>query len=313
MNKDNNRSARRITLLLAAAAILLSAAAAGLALQNHALRKKIAQIREDMPLQQTPAPSDGGESEALSAPEPQTDAAVQRALDSFVAAQGGTWDIFYESLETGDGASARSGHEKEPRSVSASVIKLFVMGAVYDAVERGDLRHDDVYGSLTSMITISDNDACNRLVRLLGGGDEKKGIAAVNAFAADLGCKDTQMNRLMLQNNGTENYVTARDCALMLRLIDQGACVSPEASEEMLALLKAQTVNDRLPAALPQGVTVAHKTGNLSNLSCGDVGIVFTDKGDYILCVLSNYSQNDAETTAAIAALSRTVYDIVTA
>ena len=89
--------------------------------------------------------------------------------------------------------------------------------------------------------------------------------------------------------------------------------MSASASAEMLALLKAQTVNDRLPANLPQGVTVAHKTGNLSNLSCGDAGIIFTQRGDYLLCVLSNHSQNDVQTTGAIAVLSRTIYDVVAA
>ena len=181
------------------------------------------------------------------------------------------------------------------------------------AMQRGELDARRVYADLKRMIALSDNDACNRLVRTLGGGDAASGLAAVNRFAAAVGCTGTQMNRLMLQNNGSENYITARDCAAILRLIYTGSCVSAEASADMLELLKAQTVNDRLPASLPQGVTVAHKTGNLSNLSCGDVGIIFTPSGDYIFCVLSNYAQNDVQTTAAIAALSRTVYDLATA
>lgn len=239
------------------------------------------------------------------------DEPVQNALDGFVSSQGGTWDVYYESLSDGAYAAAQSGHGAEPRSVSASVIKLFVMGAVYDAIDRGALAHDNVYTNLRSMITASDNTACNTLVRALGNGDAGAGIQAVNRFAQSIGCTGTQMTRLMLQQTGTENYVTARDCATILRLIYRGACVSADASAEMLALLRGQTVNNRLPASLPADTVVAHKTGDLANLSCGDVGIVFSPAGDYILCVLSNYSTNDAQTVSAIATLSRTVYDVV--
>ena len=301
---------RRPALILAAVAVAL--AAASLALFVRALRAEDdapARKAQHTPAAETALPTVAAETPA---PQPQPDEAVQQAFEDFLTANGGTWDLYYESLGTGAYAEAQSGHAADVRSVAASVIKLFVMGAVYDAVQRGDLSHDAVYVDLKSMITLSDNDACNRLVRLLGSGDAEKGIAAVNRYIQSLGCASTRMNRLMLQP-GEENYVTARDCAAILRLIYEGSCVSKSASEEMLALLKAQTVNDRLPANLPQGVTVAHKTGNLINLSCGDVGIVFTPSGDYILCVLSNYSQNDAATTAAIASLSRTVYDRVTA
>ena len=324
MNR-NNRPLRLLATVLAALALL--AAAAALILAGRTLlreqRRKAERAEETAQHRREPRGEEDDEPDLTVRiepdepdPEPDTpdaDPAVQAALEQFLSAQGGTWDIYYESLSDGAFAAVQSNHGAEPRSVAASVIKLFVMGAVYDAVRTGALQHDAVYADLRSMITASDNDACNRLVRLLGGGDPAAGEAAVNRFAQSLGCADVQMNRLMLQNNGTENYVSARDCAAILRLIYEGACVSKSASAEMLELLKGQTVNDRLPAALPQGVTVAHKTGNLSNLSCGDVGIVFSPAGDYILCLLSNYSQNDAQTTGAMATLSRTIYDIVTA
>lgn len=305
---------RRLALTLAAVAAVLAIVSGALAVRTL-LREKEADEDMETVAAETARPEETSEPEAHPAvsPTPAVDTDVQKALKDFTAAQGGVWDLYYESLSTGAYAEAQSGHSAEPRSVAASVIKLFVMGAVYDSDARGKLDADALHDDLKRMIALSDNDACNRLVRTLGGGDAASGLAAVNRFAAAVGCTGTQMNRLMLQNNGTENYVTARDCALLLKQIYTGSCVSEEASADMLELLKAQTVNDRLPASLPQGVTVAHKTGNLSNLSCGDVGIIFTSSGDYIFCVLSNYAQNDVQTTAAIAALSRTVYDLATA
>ena len=308
MKEKNTQTAlRRVVLVLAVIALVMSATLAAL-LARKALRGRDETPPETAaPAGETPAPaSDAPESVAAQA------ADVQKLFDDFVAAQGGTWDLYYESLTTGETASARCGHDSEPRSVAASLIKLYVMGAVYDAVARGTLTHDAVYQSVYSMITASDNDACNRLVTMLGGGDPVKGMQAVNAFAASIGCTGTQMNRLMLQP-GTENFVTASECGAMLRLIYRGACVSADASAEMLTILKAQTVNDRIPASLPQGTAVAHKTGNLINLSCGDAGIVLAPGGDYILCAIANHEPSDAQATSAIATLSRTVYNAVTA
>lgn len=51
----------------------------------------------------------------------------------------------------------------------------------------------------------------------------------------------------MLVENGTQNYVSAEDCAAFLRLVYNRQCVSQEASEQMLAHLLAQQVNDRIP------------------------------------------------------------------
>ena len=49
----------------------------------------------------------------------------------------------------------------EPRALAASLIQLFVMGAVYDAVQTGALATTQSTPDLSSMIAASDNDACN--------------------------------------------------------------------------------------------------------------------------------------------------------
>ena len=61
---------------------------------------------------------------------------------------------------------------------SASVIKAFIMAAVYDKLiypDEGTTVSSDYESTLkpllTSMITVSDNDSANELVRQLGGGD----------------------------------------------------------------------------------------------------------------------------------------------
>ena len=234
--------------------------------------------------------------------------ALQNFLDGYTPTCGGKWDIRVESLATGETAQLRKNLADNDTLVSASLIKLFIMGAVYERVNAGALAQRDVRDALEKMITISDNNSANKLVLLLGSGDKTAGLAAVNAFAAAIGCPDSQQNRLMLENNGLQNYTTGSDCAKILRLIYEGKCVSEEYSAEMLSLLKAQTVNDRIPAEIPLSTVIAHKTGDLSGLSCGDVGIVFSPGGDYIICAICNAPAGDAAAADAIAALSSSVF-----
>ena len=55
----------------------------------------------------------------------------------------------------------------------------------------------------------------------------------------------------------------------------------------MLDIMKRCQTNTRIPKNLPDGTVVAHKTGTLDKLNV-DIGIVYTPKGDYILCMFYN-------------------------
>lgn len=82
------------------------------------------------------------------------------------------------------------------------------------------------------------------------------------------------------------NVTSAVDLAIFYRMLLAGEVVSAEASEEMLDLLAGQGINDRLPAYLPAGTVVAHKTGNLEGL-VHDVGIIYAPAGPIIVVVLT--------------------------
>jgi beta-lactamase class A len=220
------------------------------------------------------------------------------------------WDVWVESLGSGESISCFNGEEPAPMA-SASLIKLFIMAAVYEQIELGNIKEEDVQADLRSMITVSDNTASNELTSLLGGGDAEDGIKAVNEYAAGIGCKDTYMNRLMLVENGMQNYTTASDCATILRMIYNGECVSRESSEKMLGLLKAQQRTGKIPAGVPDDVETANKTGELTGISECDVAIVFAETGDYILCALSEPSDNSAAARKIIN-ISKAVYSYMT-
>ena len=87
------------------------------------------------------------------------------------------------------------------------------------------------------MIQEDQDSASNELTKLLGGGDAAAGRAAVNEFAKSIGCEHVEFNRLFGET-GTQNYVTASDCATLLQLIASGSCVSAEASQKMVQLMR---------------------------------------------------------------------------
>jgi beta-lactamase class A len=192
---------------------------------------------------------------------------------------------------------------------SASLVKIPIMAAYYQAAEEGVLNLTDelvlqrqqkirscsrlyrvrsgrripINVLIELMITESDNTATNMLTDRLGFG-------YLNQKFVEFGLKNTDLRRgvmdLKWREAGIENYTTAEDMALLLEKIYHGQLVSPQASAAMLATLKRQKVNDRIPRGLPSDVVVAHKTGLLHD-TVSDVGVVFTQEGDFIICVLT--------------------------
>ncbi len=217
---------------------------------------------------------------------------LELALNEALANCDGKWAIYAEELNSG--ASIFCGKdttEREPM-ISASIIKMFIMAKTYEMVEQGQINIDDVYQDMYDMITISDNYDTNRLTEYLGGGSASAGRALVTDFAARMGYPEVEHNRLMLDFNGYENYVSVRACAQLLRDIYEGNCVSEEASEGMLNILLNQTDRYYIPAGVPEGVTTAVKGGDLPNCQ-GDTGIVFLEGNPYVVCIITNSTYCD--------------------
>ena len=142
------------------------------------------------------------------------------------------------------------------------------------------------------MITQSDNTAANALIDLLG-------FDSLNAYFKKMGLKNTNIARNMMdfeeRKEGQENYTTAYDMAYLLDGLYNRQFLSKEVSEKCLVLLGEQKINDRIPRMLPQcEVFVAHKTG-LERQVCHDVGIVYTKKGNFLICVLVKHTSRFAK------------------
>ncbi|MBQ5977810.1 MAG: serine hydrolase [Oscillospiraceae bacterium] len=238
---------------------------------------------------------------------PEQDPELEALLSAFIEQHPGTWDIYVYNLTYGEFAGIST--QEDSPMVAASLIKLFIMGAVFQQFKEYKLPYNETWPSIRKMITTSDNYCANWLTIRLGEGLESAGIEEVTEYAHSLGCGNTSMNRTMLDTNSElENYTTAEEVALLFKLLYRYELVSPEYSADMLSYLKAQTINDRIPAGLPAGTVCAHKTGDLPHICCADAGLIFSPGADYILSVINNGSEDDKAAAEAIVELSAQVY-----
>ena len=200
-------------------------------------------------------------------------------------------------------------HPEIPQN-PASVIKLFVMAALYDAVARKEadprrkipVRREDCVpscGVLTYleegwevslrdlaelMIIVSDNTACNLLMDTLG-------IPRIQAFVEGLGLRHTFVRRKMFDEEkaaaGIQNETNAADVAWLLERIRKGELIGREASADMLATLRHQRLNGKIPFllhTLEPAPVIAHKTGEDSGVT-HDVGII-EGEAPLLLCLM---------------------------
>ncbi|HUQ47354.1 MAG TPA: serine hydrolase [Gemmatimonadaceae bacterium] len=158
---------------------------------------------------------------------------------------------------------------------------------------------------LKRMITRSSNLATNELIALVGAKN-------VTATAHAIGAQHTNVLRGVEDQKafdaGLINITTAADLATMLLTIDRGTALSPEASAEMKEILLTQELNDKIPAGLPPGIPVAHKTGEITAVS-HDAAVVYPPgRKPYVLVVMTRGLRESAQSTALISDISRIVY-----
>jgi beta-lactamase class A len=154
-------------------------------------------------------------------------------------------------------------------------------------------------------ITTSSNLATNLLIELvradtvqatverLGAGGMRvlRGVEDIKAFEA-----------------GLSNRTTAGALATLLAAIRDGRAVSAEADAEMVRILLGQRFGEMIPAGLPPGVRVAHKTGTITAVH-HDAAIVYPPgAAPYVLVVLTEGERDEAASARLGAEVSAAVY-----
>lgn len=142
---------------------------------------------------------------------------------------------------------------------------------------------------LTLMITESDNTATNMLIRLVGR-------RAINEEMTDLGLTQTALHDY-IRSDGPIRYALRSSASDMIKLLTAMAhnqLIDEWSSREMIAIMSGQHHNGLIPAPLPRGTMIAHKTGELHD-TLDDVGVVYLDNAPYAIAVMTtNLSTLDA-------------------
>lgn len=245
--------------------------------------------------------------------------ALKATMDARLSTYVSDWVVLVEDLGSGEQIVSSTGSlTGDSPMTAASIVKLFIAGAVYDAAQKSGEKLDEATMlAMESMISISDNTTANDLIRRLGDGDVDAGMKVVNDFIESIGCTASKMNRLFM-GSGEENLVSAADSAAVLRMIYSGTFVSKQASDDILEMLKNQDRTGKIPAGLAgfSGVSCANKTGELylpeHENTQHDIAIVYTPNGDYLLCILATRISNQDSAIAThqwISQLVCTQYD----
>ena len=181
------------------------------------------------------------------------------------------------------------------------------------------------------MITRSSNPATDALLAALGGPE------AVNDWARRSGLEEFSLNRdiaTLVRDDGEfdpTNHIDLRDSATpdtmarMLAGIYQGRWLSASSRDVIIsAMERCRTGTRRIPALMPDGVLIGHKTGTLAR-TASDIGFLTSPDGRTIALAIYVTGQSPsldiengsrsvklqarARRDARIAAIARGIYD----
>jgi beta-lactamase class A len=275
---------------------------------------------------------------------------LEERIAARAAAFRGVMGVYAKDLRTGASAAFAA----DARFPSASLIKLAVLAEAHRQAAEGrlarssllTLREQDKVGEpivlnalragsafsvdelLFLMIAHSDNTATNLLL-------ERIGTAAVNRLLESHGLVATRLFRPTFRDGRADvdpelereyglGMTTPREIARLMELIAEGRIASRAAGDAMLAVLREQKDRAMIPRGLPEGLSVAHKTGEdlekqpdprgVRRYVRGDVAFVEGPGARYVLAVLARQGEdtrssvdNEALTTGA--AVARLVHE----
>jgi beta-lactamase class A len=266
---------------------------------------------------------------------------LEKRIGSLVAESGAeTVAVAFRDLQTG-----RELFVNERVSFhAASTMKVPVMFEVYREARAGTLGLDESIAVKNEFKSIADgsafsvspeDDSEQTLYKKIGGTETVRELvrlmitessnlatniliarvtpARVMALLRGMGARDMKVLRGVEDGKaferGMNNTTTARDLLILFRALAEGDAVSREASREMADVLAAQKFNEGIPAGLPRGLRVAHKTGSITKIE-HDAGVVYPpNRKPYVLVVLVRGITDEARAHKLIADISRAVYE----
>jgi beta-lactamase class A len=153
------------------------------------------------------------------------------------------------------------------------------------------------------MITASSNLATNLLIEKLGVDNIRATVHSLHADGMNV-LRGVEDNKAFLK--GLNNTTTARGLQQLLEAIAHGEAVDQESSGQMIEILERQKFNEGIPAGLPPGTRVAHKTGEITRIH-HDAAIVFAPK-PFVLVILVRGLAEAKDSAALMADITRQLY-----
>jgi beta-lactamase class A len=253
-------------------------------------------------------------------------AVLQAQLSAFTVRPPGHVGIAVVDVATGLKTGVNAGTEMP----AASTIKIPVMVEVFRQLGAGtfDLntklrlrRSDKDWGSgdlagarvgssytvaklLALMIDVSDNTATNMLIRRVGR-------QRINTTMVRLGLTHTRLSDFIRSEGSSIRWAlrsSPADMAHLLGAMARNQLIDEWSSQQMIRILRGQHYNGLLPAPLPAGTKVAHKTGTLHD-TLNDVGIVYEGAAPYVIAVMTTDLRTLASGRRFIRHVSRLAYD----
>ncbi|MFX4271943.1 class A beta-lactamase [Propionibacteriaceae bacterium Y1685] len=147
-------------------------------------------------------------------------------------------------------------------------------------------------------VQLSDSTAGNHLMSMMGG------TAALNRFARACGDTATRLTEWEPELNrpGSDNNTSPRGVGTGFARMLTGSVLGRSARRHITTWMLGNTTSDeRFRAGLPNGWTLADKTGSGEDASANDVGVAFSPDGDaYLLSMLTTSSRPDTEREQSI-------------
>ena len=249
---------------------------------------------------------------------------LEKVLKELLAGYEGEWSVYVKDM----GAKKKFSINNQAMT-SASLIKAFTMAASYDNMENikehegsilkadpdSDTVANKIYRLMENMVTYSDNESFNEIVRLqTASGQFNAGARSINRYLEEEGYENTAVMHTLSPSEteptgfgSNTNTTSVEDCGKLLEKIYRKKCVDKESSERMLSFLMAQDTRNKIPGGLPEDIQVANKTGE-NDLSQHDIAIVYGERTNYILCVMSEGGGNETEAVEHIQMISSLVY-----
>jgi beta-lactamase class A len=189
----------------------------------------------------------------------------------------------------------------------ANSFKSIADGSGYE-LDPADDTDGDLYAKVGQQVTVlellermiakSSNLATNLLIARAEPARIQQAIESLGTTRM-LVCRGVEDQKAF--DAGRNNVTTARDLMLLMAALARDEAASPAACQQMRALLERQEFRETIPAGLPPGTRIAHKTGWITRIHHDAAIVEPQGSGPYVLVVLTR-GIDDAATSAALIA-----------